>query len=164
MTPVIIVLITIFIDQISKYIAFSVLKGNSSIVIIKNFLHLSYVENRGAAWGILQNQRILLIGITLVVVMGLAIYVRSNTTLTKPTLISISLIVGGAIGNLIDRVKLGYVIDFIDVKFGNLYNFPVFNFADSFIVIGTFLMMVLIMTDKFGKHEWKEWFYDSKAV
>lgn len=152
MTPIIIVIITIFVDQFSKYLAFVGLKDSEPIVLIKNFLQLNYVENSGAAWGMLQNQRVLLIGITLAVIAGLGIYVRSNTTLTKPTLVSISLLVGGAIGNLMDRIKMGYVIDFIDVRFGS-YNFPVFNFADIFVVSGVILMMFLILTDKFGKHE-----------
>lgn len=152
MTPIIIVLITIFVDQFSKYLAFINLKEKKPIVLIDNFLQLNYVENSGAAWGILQDQKFLLIAITILVVAILGIYVRSNTTLTMPTLVSISLVAGGAIGNLIDRINMGYVIDFIDVNFGT-YNFPVFNFADIFIVTGVILMMFLIITDKFGKSE-----------
>lgn len=150
MTPIIIVLLTIFIDQTSKYIAFISLKGREPIVLIKNFLQLNYIENTGAAWGMFQDQRFLLIGITVIIVSLLGIYVRSNTTLTKPTLTSISLLAGGAVGNLMDRIKSGYVVDFIDVNFGS-YNFPIFNFADIFVVAGVILMIILILTGKFGK-------------
>ena len=59
------------------------------------------------------------------------------------------MVVFGALGNLIDRIRLGYVIDFIDVKFGNFYDFPVFNFADSFIVIATIIIMYLVLFDKY---------------
>lgn len=156
MTPIIIVLITIFVDQFSKYLAFINLRNKEPIVLIENFLQLNYVENSGAAWGIMKDQTFLLIAITIIVVAILGIYVRSNTTLTIPTLVSISLVAGGAIGNLIDRINMGYVIDFIDVKFGT-YNFPVFNFADIFIVSGVILMMVLIITNKFGKSEDIRW-------
>lgn len=152
MTPIIIVLITIFTDQVSKYLAHINLQGREPIVLIKNFLQLNYVENSGAAWGLFKDQRFLLIGITIVVVSGLGIYVRSNTTLTKPTLVSISLLAGGAVGNLMDRIKMGYVIDFIDVRFGS-YNFPVFNFADTFVVVGVIMMAILILTNKFGKRD-----------
>jgi signal peptidase II len=68
------------------------------------------------------------------------------------------MISGGALGNFIDRLRLGYVIDFIDVRFGNLYNFPVFNVADSFIVCGTLIMVVLILFNRFEKSEGNERF------
>ena len=153
MLAIIIIIMTIFIDQISKYGAFINLLDSKPIVIIENFFQLNYVENYGAAWGILKNQRHFLVILTILIVMALAIYIKTNKNLSKLTLISISLIIGGAIGNLIDRIKMGYVIDFLDVNFGDLYDFPVFNFADSFIVIGTFIMLYLILTDRYEKPE-----------
>ena len=153
MLAIIIIIMTIFIDQISKYGAFINLLDSKPIVIIENFFQLNYVENYGAAWGILKNQRHFLVILTILIFMALAIYIKTNKNLSKLTLISISLIIGGAIGNLIDRIKMGYVIDFLDVNFGDLYDFPVFNFADSFIVIGTFIMLYLILTDRYEKPE-----------
>ena len=88
---------------------------------------------------------------TILVVLLLGAYAKTNKNLSKLTVTSIALIIGGAVGNLIDRIKMGHVIDFLDIKFGSLYDFPVFNFADSFIVIGTFLMMYLIVTNKYEK-------------
>ncbi len=153
---ILIIILTVFADQISKYVAFMKLQDSKPIVLINNFLKLSYVKNHGAAWGILQNQRYFFIVLTALIVIGLAVYVKTNKSLNKLTIISIYLIIGGAIGNLIDRIKMGYVIDFIDVNFGDLYDFPVFNFADSFIVIGTFLMVYLILTDKYENQKQKE--------
>lgn len=152
MVSILIIILTVFVDQISKYFAHLKLEGNNPIVIIDNFFQLSYVKNYGAAWGILQNQRYFFIILTMIIIISLALYVRHNKNLNKLTIVSIFLIIGGAIGNLIDRIKMGYVIDFLDFNFGNFYDFPVFNFADSFIVIGTFLMAYLILTDRYEKH------------
>lgn len=153
MSAILIVILTIFIDQISKYGAFIALKDNDPVVIIDNFFQLSYVKNYGAAWGILQNQRYFFIALTILVILLLGAYAKTNKNLSKLTIVSFALIIGGAVGNLIDRIKMGYVIDFLDVTFGSLYDFPVFNFADSFIVVGTFLMMYLVIANKYEKEE-----------
>lgn len=153
MPAVLIIIITIFADQISKYAAFTTLKDSDPLVIINNFFQLSYVKNYGAAWGILQNQRFLFVVLTILVLLIIGAYARKNKSLTRMTRVSLALIAGGALGNLIDRIKMGYVIDFLDINFGSLYDFPVFNFADSFIVVGTFLMMYLIITNKYEKQE-----------
>ena len=151
MTAILIVIITLFVDQISKYAAYVSLVARDPVVIINNFFQLNYVKNYGAAWGILQNQRVLFVILTIAILVFLGIYAKKNKNLTKMTRISLALIAGGALGNLIDRVKVGYVIDFLDINFGNLYDFPVFNFADSFIVVGTSIMMYLIITNKYEK-------------
>ena len=153
MTAILIVIITLFVDQISKYAAYTSLIDRDPVVIINNFFQLNYVKNYGAAWGILQNQRVLFVILTVAILVFLGIYAKKNKNLTKMTRISLALIAGGALGNLIDRVKVGYVIDFLDINFGSLYDFPVFNFADSFIVVGTFIMMYLIITNKYEKQE-----------
>lgn len=153
MTAILIVIITLFVDQISKYAAYTSLIDRDPVVIINNFFQLNYVKNYGAAWGILQNQRVLFVILTVAILVFLGIYAKKNKNLTKMTRISLALIAGGALGNLIDRVKVGYVIDFLDINFGSLYDFPVFNFADSFIVVGTFIMMYLIITNKYEKPE-----------
>ena len=80
------------------------------------------------------------------------IYFKTEN-ITKISRLSIAMIAGGAIGNFIDRLLLGYVIDFIDVRFGNFYNFPIFNIADSFVVCGTILMIILILFNKFETSE-----------
>ena len=151
LSAIVIILITIFLDQTTKYIAFVSLKDGSTINIIDNFFQLNFVQNSGAAWGILQNQRNFFIVLTALVIIGLASYVKLNKKLTKKSVTAIALVIGGAVGNLIDRVKMGYVIDFLDFKFGDFYDFPVFNVADVCIVVGTFLMAYLLLTDKYEK-------------
>lgn len=142
-------LVVLFIDQITKFFAIKSLRGNAPIVIIENFLQLNYVENFGAAFGILQNKKIFFIVMTTIVVIGIIIYIKTNTNLTTIMKVSLAMVIGGAIGNLVDRVRLGYVVDFIDVRFWGLYDFPVFNIADSSIVIATLLICYLIIFNKY---------------
>lgn len=146
-------IVSIAADQITKMWAVTNLKGNMSVNIIGNFLKFTYAENRGAAFSIMQDKRIFFITVTfimLTVVLYMLIYNKKITNLTKISLILIS---GGAVGNLIDRIRVGYVIDFIDVRFGDFYDFPIFNIADSFVVVGTALLIILILTDKFEREK-----------
>lgn len=142
-------LVVLFLDQITKFFAIKSLKGNAPIVIIENFLQLNYVQNFGAAFGILQNKKIFFIVMTTIVVIGIIIYVKTNTNLTTIMKISLAMVIGGALGNLFDRIRLGYVVDFIDVRFWGLYDFPVFNIADSSIVIATLLICYLVIVNKY---------------
>ncbi len=142
-------ILIVIIDQITKYIAVNTLKGKESIHLIGKFLNLSYVENAGAAFGILQNQRFFFILITTIIIIGITVYSKKVIKKTsRLTLYSLNLIVGGAIGNLIDRVLHGYVIDFIDVKFGEFYDFPVFNIADISVVVGTIILSYVVLMGK----------------
>ena len=146
----IITILIIALDQISKYAAVKYLKGNSSYIIIKDFLQLHYVENYGAAFSILQGRRIFFVIITSIVIVGIAFFlVKSSYNLNRTMEISLVILLGGAIGNLIDRIRLGYVVDFISVKFGKGYDFPVFNIADMAVVIGTSLIMLMILLNKY---------------
>jgi len=144
---------SIALDQITKSWAVNTLKDGSSIKIIGNFLRFTYAENRGAAFSILQNQRWFFIVVTVAMLIVLAFIYFRTKNLNKLSKLSIAMIAGGAIGNFIDRLILGYVVDFIDVRFGNFYNFPIFNIADSFVVCGTILMIILILFNKFEKSE-----------
>lgn len=117
--------------------------------LIPNQLSLLYVENRGAAFGILQDRRTFFILITTVVIVFLFVYIlkhyKTHSTVTNIAMLSI---LAGAIGNLIDRIRLGYVVDFIALKFGGLMNFPVFNIADMCVVIGAALLMYKLLFSK----------------
>ena len=144
-----IIIISVIFDQATKLWAANVLKNGNSIKIIGNFLRLSYAENKGAAFSILQNQRIFFLIITIVMLVFLALIYFKTKNISKMSRLSVAMIIGGAIGNFIDRFRLGYVIDFIDVRFGSFYNFPIFNIADSFVVCGTILMVILILFNKF---------------
>lgn len=149
----IIFLFSVVIDQLSKWWAVIALKDGKSIKLIEGFLRFYYVENRGAAFGILQDKIWFLVIVTVLMFIILAYIFFKNKNITKLSKISLVLIGGGALGNFIDRVKIGYVVDFIDVRFGNIYDFPVFNLADSFVVCGTFILIILILMNKFEKGE-----------
>ena len=140
-TTIIISIILLCIDQISKLLVVNLLTKTNSIAIIKNFFYLTYINNDGAAFSILVGKRVLLILIAVLVIVMLIRYIKKNNIQNKLELVSISLIIGGSLGNLIDRVVRGYVIDFLDFKIFN-YNFPIFNLADTFIVIGVFLLLL----------------------
>lgn len=158
MVAAIIIIISVVSDQITKFWAADVLKNGDSIKIIGNFLRFTYAENKGAAFSILQNQRTFFLIITIVMLIFLGYIYFKTKNITKLSKVSIAMITGGAIGNFIDRYRFGYVIDFIDVRFGDFYNFPVFNIADSFVVCGTILMIILILFNKFEKSGSNEWF------
>ena len=141
----------ILADQIAKSAATQYLMGQRPIEIIKNFVELHYVKNYGAAFGILQNQRWFFIVITSIVVFAMIVYMlRNSKNLTILAKLSISMLSGGAVGNLIDRVRLGYVVDFINLEL-KIYNCPVFNIADMFIGVGTALLVYTVLVDKLEK-------------
>ncbi len=133
------ILLFVIIDQIVKYLIEKILPKYSTIVIIPSTLHLTYVKNYGAAFGILQNQKIFLLGITSVILIGVLFFLFLKEIKSGFLLWALVLVVSGGIGNLIDRIFRGYVVDFIDFR---LINFAVFNLADSYVSIGTFLIVI----------------------
>lgn len=146
MLAFIIVISCIFIDQITKLLVLSNLRGNSPVILIDNLLSFVYVENRGAAFGILQNKQWLFVLVTVLsVCIFLYVLIFYYKNLSLWLLFSLSLILGGTIGNFLDRIRLGFVVDFISVKILNRYNFAVFNLADSFIVIGAIMLVFYIV-------------------
>jgi len=143
MIPVIIISIILFIiDQISKILVIKYIDINNSIELIKNFFYLTYTHNEGAAFSILTGQRIFLILIAITILVILFNYIRKNKIKNKVETVAFSLIIGGSLGNLIDRIIRGYVVDFLDFKILG-YNYPIFNIADTFIVVGVFLLLIL---------------------
>ena len=132
--------IFIIIDFISKIIISKNLFENQSIKIMNNFFNITYAKNTGIAFSFLENSRIIIIIITLAILIALFLYLKEKI-LEKFELFAYSLIIGGAFGNLIDRIIYGYVIDFLDFKLFN-YHYPIFNLADSFIVIGIILLLI----------------------
>src|SRR5574344_1597763 len=131
----------ILLDQIVKLLITHNLVVGESIKIINNFFYITYVNNSGAAWSILTGNRILLIVITLLVLFIIYKYLIKDKKLEK---IIYGLLVGGVIGNLIDRVVRGYVIDYLDFYIFN-YDYPIFNIADAAIVIAVILLIYLII-------------------
>lgn len=136
-------------DQLTKFMAIKYLKGQKPILLIKNFLSFHYTENAGAAFGILQQKRILFILITTLFLVAITFYiVKHYHELSLITKIGTATLLGGAIGNYIDRLRFGYVVDFISVKLTRTYDFPVFNIADMAIVIGTIIIVFVVLFDK----------------
>ena len=138
----------LFLDQLTKFIATRQLYLHESVAVIKGVLHLTLVYNRGAAFGIFKNQILLFIvtSLTAIVFIVLKLHKQHSRKLSCQT-VSLCLILGGAVGNLIDRIFFGYVIDFIDLRV-----WPVFNVADSAITIGAVLLGISILkTNKVTK-------------
>lgn len=151
---ILISVIIVILDQYTKYLAVLNLMGKRPIIVIDNLLEFHFVKNYGAAFGILQNQRNFFIAITTIVIIGgiIFLYLKKDR-ITKFGKLSSWILIGGAVGNLIDRIRLVYVVDFIKVDLGKLYDFPVFNVADIFIVAGTGLLIIAILFDKFDYRE-----------
>lgn len=134
-------------DQLAKYAARTNLT-NRSVPIIPGYFELTYLENRGAAFGIFQSKRFILIGLTSVVILALIIYLIKKRPARPWMRASLILIIGGAIGNLIDRIANGYVVDYLHFYVRNVFNWPVFNFADICVVIGTILLAAELLFTK----------------
>ncbi|WAW14245.1 signal peptidase II [Peptostreptococcus equinus] len=143
----ILIIILLIIDQASKITVKNTLENTQGMSIIDGVFHLTYVENSGAAFGMLQNMQYVFIIIALIVLIA-GIYFIHKEESTKLAKISIAMIISGAIGNLVDRLRLGYVIDFFDFKIIWSY---VFNFADILVVLGTILLCICLIRS--GKDE-----------
>lgn len=141
------IILVIFIDQISKVLITKNIELYDKIILIPNFFSLTYTKNFGAAFGLLEGKRILFIIMSLLVLAYL-IYELIKNKEKKLYLFSLTLIIGGIIGNFIDRLAFGYVRDFLDFKIFN-YDFAVFNFADSFIVIGVIMLIISMILEEF---------------
>ena len=134
-------LVFLIIYQIIKFYLSSKMILNQSTILIKNFLNVTYVRNTGAAFSLFRDRTWLLIIIGIIAVIGLMIYINKLGDLNDYDMFSYSLLLGGILGNLIDRIIHGYVIDYISLNiFG--YHFPVFNFADVCIVVGVGLILI----------------------
>lgn len=137
----------IFLDQLTKYLAVIFLKGSAPAIIIKNIFRFTYLENRGAAFGMLSNHRWVFLVISTVAIIAIIIYMLKFKPQSKLEITAIAFMAGGGIGNMIDRIALGYVIDFID-----FYAFPkvwsyVFNVADSFVCVGAGLLILYLILE-----------------
>jgi len=132
----------IIIDQATKYITVSKLKPLGSVEIIKGILSFTYVENKGAAFGILQNARWVFILATIIIIAALIVYKIKFKVKSKTFNYSSALLISGGIANLIDRIFLGYVVDMIEVTF---IEYPMFNFADCCVVVGAILLCIYVL-------------------
>ncbi|MFL0269594.1 signal peptidase II [Candidatus Clostridium radicumherbarum] len=145
---ILIIVVGLLLDRITKIWALKSLYVNGDVVIIKNIFAFSYLENRGAAFGIFQNKVQLLSIVTSIVVLAMIFYLVKYKPKSRFLRISMAMIITGAIGNLIDRFVYKFVVDFILVHYKTVYYFPTFNVADMFVVIGTCLLALSIIRDE----------------
>ena len=140
---ILLILFLVLLDQGTKYLAIRYLRGTSGITLIDDVLNLRYLENRGMAFGLLQN-KILFLVLTCIVFFVAIIYLFIKAPATvyyRPLLYTAAIVFAGAMGNFIDRVFRGYVVDFI---YFSLIDFPVFNVADIYVVCSGVLLIILV--------------------
>lgn len=144
---IVIILLGIILDRVTKLWAIKTLLLGKDIVIIKNFFQFSYLENTGAAFGIFRDKLMFLTAITIIVVLCIIVYLFKFKHSSKILRISLALIISGAIGNLIDRIQYKYVVDFILLHYKDAYYFPTFNVADILVSVGTILLALFIIKE-----------------
>ncbi|WP_085992456.1 signal peptidase II [Oceanobacillus senegalensis] len=146
----IIALIIIGIDQWTKWIVVTSMEIGESLPIIDGFFYLTSHRNQGAAWGILQGQMGFFYVVTVIVVIGVIYYMQKYAKSDKWLALGLGLILGGAIGNFIDRLFRQEVVDFFDFYIVT-YNFPIFNIADSALTVGVIFVILATILDEVQK-------------
>lgn len=141
---VVIMLVLLGLDQLTKYLAIINLKNHPAVVLWDGVLELNYLENRGSAFGMLQNQKffILFIGVVFLAVILFFLFKLPEEKKFCTVHILLSAIVAGGVGNMIDRLRFDYVVDFISFV---LIHFPIFNVADCYIVVATIVLFLLFL-------------------
>ncbi|MBQ4601619.1 MAG: signal peptidase II [Clostridia bacterium] len=145
----IISLVCVALDQITKILCVKNIALGDSITVIPGVLDFTYIQNRGAAFGSLTGARWVFMIASVIMIVVIVCYVISNRNTMKYTaVITLALIVGGGIGNMIDRIAWGYVIDFVDVRFLPFWKW-IFNVADSFVCVGAFLLVIIFIAEEY---------------
>ncbi|WP_078595492.1 signal peptidase II [Evansella clarkii] len=139
--------IVLVIDQFTKWLVVQNMEIRESIPVIEGFFYLTSHRNAGAAFGILQGQMWLFYIATIIVVGVVVYYIQVYGRQNRLFGISLGLVLGGAIGNFIDRVLFGEVVDFLDVYIFN-YNYPIFNVADSALVVGVIMLIIHVIKEE----------------
>jgi len=139
--------LVIAVDQFTKWLVVHKMEIYEQIPIINDFFYLTSHRNPGAAWGILQNQMIFFYIVTVIVLAGVIYYLHTYARRNRKLSIGLSLILGGAIGNFIDRLFHKEVVDFLDFIIFK-YDYPIFNIADSALVIGVILVIIVTFLDE----------------
>lgn len=143
----ILAVIVIALDQWTKWLIVKYMELYEQITVIENFFYITSHRNKGAAWGILQGQFIFFYIITVIFTVGIIYYLHKYGKNNRGLAIAISFILGGAIGNFIDRLFRKEVVDFLDFIIFT-YDYPIFNIADSFLVIGVILFAIITFFDE----------------
>lgn len=148
---ILISILVLMIDIITKQIVINFMIEHQSISIIKDFFSITYAKNTGVAFSFLEGKVPLIIIMTTIIIFIILKYIKS-TSPNKIESICYGFLLGGAIGNLLDRIIYGYVIDFLDFNiFG--YSYPIFNLADTFIVIGIIILIIFSFIESRNKNE-----------
>ncbi len=137
------------LDQLSKYLVMANMTEGETFRLIPHLLHFTYVRNEGAAFGMFSDQRWIFMVFSTIAIVGVGVYLFRFCKLDRLTKISLAMIIGGGIGNMIDRIAWGSVVDFLELPFLwlpilNMY-FPVFNVADSFVTVGAVILIVCMI-------------------
>ncbi|HLS08706.1 signal peptidase II [Lentibacillus sp.] len=143
----ILAIFVIAVDQLTKWVVVKTMELGEQITVIENFFYLTSHRNSGAAWGILQGQMGFFYVVTAIVVVGLIYFMQKYARERKMLAIALSLILGGAIGNFIDRLFRKEVIDFFDFMIFR-YDYPIFNIADSALVVGVIIVIIMTIIDE----------------
>ena len=138
--------VLIVMDQVTKWIVVNQIPYGKSISIIPNFFKLTYVKNTGAAGSRFMGNQVLLITMTIAVLFFFFFYLYKKEDINKLDILIYGGLLGGIFGNLMDRIRLNYVIDFFDFMIFH-YNFPVFNVADIFIVLAGIVLIIKIFKE-----------------
>ncbi len=141
MSYIVLIILLIIADQVTKCLAVVNLQAIETMPLIQDAVHFTYTENTGAAFSIFRDQKYFLIILTSLAMLGLFWYLLKLIKQPDKVLLklSFSMIIAGGLGNIIDRVRLGYVVDFIDFR---IINYAIFNVADIFIVVGAGLLLI----------------------
>lgn len=143
LTALVWIILGVILDQATKYLAIVNLKGQNPYIIWRDVFQLEYLENRGAAFGLFQNQRLFFF-LSVVFIFLAVLWFYAKVPMNRhflPLRICAVLVMSGAIGNFIDRLRLNYVVDFLYFK---LINFPVFNVADIYVTVAAFSFFLLL--------------------
>lgn len=144
---IVVIVASVFADQLTKQLVVNFLDREEPFDVIEGVFRFSYVENRGAAFGMLDDHRWVFMIVSTLAIVGIIFYMWKFCRDSKLLCLGLSLIVGGGIGNMIDRIFLGYVIDFLDFcAFPNLWMW-VFNVADAFVCVGAAIVVLSLLID-----------------
>jgi signal peptidase II len=149
--------LVVALDQISKL---WVRANSPQIELLPDLLNIVHVENRGAAFGLFDNQTLFLVAVGIISLVVIVLILRYLSPATILSIVSVSLILGGAVGNLIDRISRGSVTDFIEFHVQDVFLWPAFNFADSFVVIGTLTFILSLFQNGFFSKNYKQGYKD----
>lgn len=148
-------LVVIVIDQIIKFLVSHNIKLNSHVCVFKKFFYIAHVRNNGAAWSIMSGDKWLLIVIAFIAIGLIYKTFIENKKIDMFNTVIYSLLLGGIIGNLLDRITYGYVIDYLEFIIFK-YHYPIFNFADICIVIAVFCIIIKSIQEEVCKRKVKE--------